>query len=447
MIIDCFTFYNEIDLLEIRLNELDRVVAKFVLVEAERTHQNKPKKLYYDELKDSERFAKFKSKIIHIVVPGDKFNDDAWHNEKLQRSYIQHGLQEYNDDAILIVSDLDEIPSCESVERALKLDLKDPVVFEHDLFYYKLNTKLYSNGSCKNHGAVMLLKRDFLQDTEKVRNSCKHSFYKIDNAGWHFSYAGDSNFIFNKLQNFAHTEFKNLTKEDVCNRLLQQSDLFGRDDHTVQVCKDLSYLPKHVQDNLDSFKHLLDKLVIVQLGACRGNDHVTKLINNSSKPCDVLLYEANRFNIQPLQECYKNEKMCKIHNTAIVVDESQKEVTFYYSKDDGPGYEVSSIKKEHVLDYYGESCINSYTIECTTLNNIFKHNELHHVDYLFIDIEGIDADIILNFPIEDYDIKNIQIEYLHLKDKQESVENKMHGLNYTKHNGLDEQQYDKLFSK
>ena len=72
---------------------------------------------------------------------------------------------------------------------------------------------------------------------------------------------------------------------------------------------------------------------------------------------------------------------------------------------------------------------------------------MHHVDYLFIDVEGLDAEIILNFPIEKYDIKNIQIEYLHLKDKYEAVESKMHNLNYTKHNGLDVQQYDKLFSK
>jgi hypothetical protein len=258
MIIDCFTFYNEIDLLEIRLNELDSIVTKFVLVEAERTHQNKPKKLFYNELKNSDRFKKFKSKIIHVIVPADKFNDDAWHNEKLQRAYIQNGLQEYDNDAVVIVSDLDEIPSRESVERALGLELSVPIVFEHDLFYYNLNTKLYINGSCKNNGAVMLLKHDFLQDTEKVRNSCKHSFHKIDNAGWHFSYAGDSDFIFNKLQNFAHTEFKNLTKEDVHNKLLQQNDLFGRENHTIQVCEALDYLPQHVQDNFNSFKHLLD---------------------------------------------------------------------------------------------------------------------------------------------------------------------------------------------
>ena len=63
MIYDCFTFFNELDLLEIRLNILNDYVDKFVLVEATRTQNNKEKKLYYEENK--ERFAKFKDKVIH----------------------------------------------------------------------------------------------------------------------------------------------------------------------------------------------------------------------------------------------------------------------------------------------------------------------------------------------------------------------------------------------
>lgn len=256
-IIDCFTFYNEVDLLNIRLNELNDVVAKFVLVEAENTHQNKPKKLFFEEIKNSERFIKFRDKIQHIIVPAQKFNDDAWHNERLQRSYILQGLEDVDDEDTLIVSDLDEIPSCESVKRAIELNNLSPKVFEHDLFYYKLNTKLLSNGSCKNLGAVMLIKKDFMHNTEIVRSADKHSFIKIENAGWHFSYAGDVDFIFNKLQNFAHTEFKHITKDEVESRILDQNDLFGRGNHEIRICNDLSYLPQLVKDNMHQFEHLI----------------------------------------------------------------------------------------------------------------------------------------------------------------------------------------------
>jgi beta-1,4-mannosyl-glycoprotein beta-1,4-N-acetylglucosaminyltransferase len=65
-IIDCFTFYNELKLLEYRLNILYNIVDYFIIVEANQTHQGKSKKLYYNENKN--RFEKFQDKIIHIVV-------------------------------------------------------------------------------------------------------------------------------------------------------------------------------------------------------------------------------------------------------------------------------------------------------------------------------------------------------------------------------------------
>lgn len=66
MIYDCFSFFNELDLLEIRLNTLDKVVDKFILFESTLTHTGNPKPLYYAENKD--RFAKFSDRIVHIVV-------------------------------------------------------------------------------------------------------------------------------------------------------------------------------------------------------------------------------------------------------------------------------------------------------------------------------------------------------------------------------------------
>jgi beta-1,4-mannosyl-glycoprotein beta-1,4-N-acetylglucosaminyltransferase len=171
-IYDCFTFYNELDLLEIRLNELNDVVDKFVLVEAEKTHQNKDKELYFENNKI--KFAPFLHKIIHIIVPKELFVDnDAWYNEKLQRNCILEGLKETNDDDFLIVSDLDEIPSSESIKQAINFN-QTPLSFEHILHYYYLNTPLLVNNSEKNLGSV-LLKKSFLKKIQKLLETEKNT--------------------------------------------------------------------------------------------------------------------------------------------------------------------------------------------------------------------------------------------------------------------------------
>lgn len=66
MVYDCFSFFNELDLLEIRLNTLDSIVDKFILVESTLTHTGNQKPLFYAENKS--RFKKFNDKIIHIIV-------------------------------------------------------------------------------------------------------------------------------------------------------------------------------------------------------------------------------------------------------------------------------------------------------------------------------------------------------------------------------------------
>ena len=115
-------FFNELELLEIRLNELDPVVDQFVLIEATRTHQKKPKSLIYNENKS--RFRKFENKINHIIL--DKYPTvftklrpvKNWHYEKHQREMLKLGLKDLQDNDGVIVSDLDEIPSAEAIRKS-----------------------------------------------------------------------------------------------------------------------------------------------------------------------------------------------------------------------------------------------------------------------------------------------------------------------------------------
>ncbi|MFZ2310324.1 MAG: N-acetylglucosaminyltransferase, partial [Patescibacteria group bacterium] len=135
MIYDCFTFFNELDLLEIRLNILDGVVDKFVLVEATKTFSNIDKPLYFNENK--ERFKKFEDKIIHIIVDDYPVFETAWTYDWHQRNCIARGLVNCKLDDVILVSDLDEIPDPSKI-----IEYKDypgVKVFKQRMFYYFLN--------------------------------------------------------------------------------------------------------------------------------------------------------------------------------------------------------------------------------------------------------------------------------------------------------------------
>lgn len=115
MLYDCFTFFNELDLLEIRLNILNDSVDKFVIVEATRTQNNKEKCLYFEENKA--RFAKFEDKIIHVVVKEFPQKLEQWTIENYQRNEIMRGLVNCKDDDVIIISDLDEIPNPKYIKK------------------------------------------------------------------------------------------------------------------------------------------------------------------------------------------------------------------------------------------------------------------------------------------------------------------------------------------
>ena len=115
MIYDCFIFFNELEVLELRLHELAAVVDKFVLVEATRTYTNQPKPLYF--LENRSRFNEFEKKIIHIIVEDSPDVSDAWAVEYFLRNCIARGLTQCRPEDWILVSDVDEIPRATTVQR------------------------------------------------------------------------------------------------------------------------------------------------------------------------------------------------------------------------------------------------------------------------------------------------------------------------------------------
>ena len=245
MIIDCFPFFNEFDLLEIRLNELADVVDMFVLTEATLTHRGNEKPLYFDENKD--RFSEFN--IEHIIVDDYTGVDTSysWDIERYQRQcgvdFVKNmGLA--SDDVVLI-SDCDEIFMAEKVkEFAMTTGWHCAGAFML-MFYYWMNCLQVNEGWFP----ARWIKGDCLGCWEPRGGDYAGAFI---NTGWHFSYLGD---IKEKLASFAHSEYDKPpynTTEYIELKKSRCENLFD-DDSQSAIVRDLSYLPNYVLENMDRF--------------------------------------------------------------------------------------------------------------------------------------------------------------------------------------------------
>lgn len=236
MIIDCFPFFNELDLLDIRLKLLDDIVDKVILIESTRTFTLTKKRLFYNENKN--RYSKYKNKITHIIVDDSPalLNKFFVHKPKsifwllknkksiflnahdidfYQKNQVSKGLENCDENDILILSDLDEIPN-PSIFKDLENLKKGRNALELDLYCYFLNGKVFDKESKTNikwtGPSITKFKyfRSFHDERHGARNSFKNNkklqFKKIQNAGWHFTYLGGLKSLNLKIKSTAHTE-------------------------------------------------------------------------------------------------------------------------------------------------------------------------------------------------------------------------------------------------
>ena len=224
---DCFTFFNEFELLELRLNLLDNSVDYFVLVEADKTYKGDYKEFYFENNKA--KFEKYLHKIIHIKLDDMPNYDpkDEWLLEIYQRNAIVRGLQGLDAEDIIFIGDVDEIPDENVLEllrngtsrvnfwirdrllqnifqiirfpesifktHGLKLLNKTPLALKQSLFYYFLN--------CRSKGiwnGTVITKAKHFSTPQKLRDR-RNKFPRIENGGWHFSYLGGVEKILQKL--------------------------------------------------------------------------------------------------------------------------------------------------------------------------------------------------------------------------------------------------------
>jgi beta-1,4-mannosyl-glycoprotein beta-1,4-N-acetylglucosaminyltransferase len=261
-IYDCFPFFNELDVLEIRLNELDGIVDEFILCESTLTFSGKPKPLYFDENKS--RFDKFLHKITHIIQDNPDTGTDYnanWVREESQRDIILDTLKTKCQRLdVIISSDLDEIPRASTVRDYTLFHLKDGIMtLQQNLAYYFLNN--FTDHYEWKEGRIFPF-----YETEKYslstlrRGPTHHDIIKsMDNAGWHFSFLGNVEHIRQKIESFAHTEYdtESIKSEDNI-RLAKENgnDIFPRAGAKFIAIPIDKTFPKFVLNNIDKYKQL-----------------------------------------------------------------------------------------------------------------------------------------------------------------------------------------------
>lgn len=267
-IFDTFMFFNELDLLEIRLHVLNDVVDRFVLVESTRDHAGRDKPLHFGDHRD--RFAPFLDKIEHVVVddmPRGDGREAGWKRENHQRRCIERGLHDAEEHDVVMVSDLDEIPRPGAVQQALERD--GLVFFEQSFHCYFLNCRV-PGAKWRGTGLTRFGRFKDAQRVRDLRDTAITWRYRhlpprlstVEDGGWHFTFLGGVDAIIHKIESFAHSEFNRpelKSRERILARIEEGKDLFLSEEEAVRfefVELDDSF-PSYLRDHADRYPELV----------------------------------------------------------------------------------------------------------------------------------------------------------------------------------------------
>lgn len=272
--IDCFLFYNELDMLEYRLTILDPIVHAFVIVEASQSFIGTQKPFFLEE--NQTRFAKFLSKIVYVKIDSVPFAEpdfalnQQWENEKFQRDAIAKGIKTFSnldDNDIILLSDIDEIfdPVSLQILRTQKLDDCTLYSFRQLYMCYNINTIRISDWFHAKCFTVKFMHTHDQSPTDLrlagiLSLESPFPILVISRGGWHLSYFGSPAFVRNKLENFSHQEFRSDTLLDesrIGTCIERGTDIMAREDEClkfvrVPVCVN-PYLPPLYDTLLSSY--------------------------------------------------------------------------------------------------------------------------------------------------------------------------------------------------
>ena len=258
-IYDCFQYFNEDHMVDIRLNILNEYVDYFVISESTKTHQGKNKEINFDPNK----FPKFKDKIKFIIADydGEKIESHSGGEspvEQHQRNTLIQGLKDALPNDLIILSDSDEIPDLKKISEIK--DNKKFIAFSQKMFMYKLN--LQNLGEINWIGSK-ITKKKYLSSMQELRNLKfkRYPFWRLDKrglqiikGGWHFSFLQTPKEILNKIRSFSHGEFndENLNENTIKEKILNNVDIFNRGFRLKKIEMDSSY-PEYILKNKENF--------------------------------------------------------------------------------------------------------------------------------------------------------------------------------------------------
>ena len=295
-IFDCFMYFDEDIVLDVRLNYLDKYVDKFIIIESKYNHKGEKR----TPLFNIDKFKKFESKIKYILtnkiptgIENIKADDNkseiyrksifnAWKRENLQRNQISEGLSDAQEEDWVIISDLDEIPNLSEIK--LKNINDNFVFFKQDMMYYKFNLRL-ENYIWVGSKACKMKNLESPQWIRDIKDR-KYSWWRVDtyfskkkynnilfveNGGWHFSYLKNPKDIEKKLKSYLHHIDYDLNpvgekgiqeminnKKTIYNIKADQKE--NKFDGTNKLNKiNINLLPSYILENKDKLKDWIEE--------------------------------------------------------------------------------------------------------------------------------------------------------------------------------------------
>ena len=252
-IYDCFKFFNELELLDLRLMVLNDFVDYFVLVEANKTHTGKKKEFIFEQNKD--QFSDYMDKIVYVKVydlPDYNINN-IWIAENFQRNCITRGLTNAKSGDKIIISDIDEIPNPDTIKKHLTTN--EPTTMTQHLFYYYVNCLQRSPW----WGSILATQGNY-DSPQDLRNMARIGHNAVSNGGWHYSFMGGPERIKIKVENIAESHLiinKVGSVADIERKIKVQADLWNREEgafqkHIVDITVD-GMAPKCINEFIEKY--------------------------------------------------------------------------------------------------------------------------------------------------------------------------------------------------
>ena len=269
MIYDCFSYWDEDLLLDLRLNILNNYVDYFVIIEGSKTWQNNPKKFKFD----FNKYQKFLDKIIYIKVEDLPDGKDPYLRENHQRNCISRGLVNSKPSDLIMISDLDEIPNPDVIKK-FNPQMRY-AAFKQRNFNYKLN--LLSSKNPHWIGTRICLNK-YLNSPQWLRELKfkKRPFWRLDklrlnniinDGGWHFCNLKKPEQLLYKYKNLCETndpinfneriDKKYLSLDSINKMITEKKDIIGRNHNYKKVSIDKSF-PSYLIDNISNYKEWID---------------------------------------------------------------------------------------------------------------------------------------------------------------------------------------------